>query len=232
MKCDFIKTQTIKDRLFYNKELMVDVKINYPFLVQGFSNNTMRFNTHYRQKAQKNYRYASTSLYQAAVKQYNASKTQGFPFHNFEFVEVFEPTYCRKPMISLFYDIYEFTGGAHGNTIRKGNTWLMESPRGGPSESGTLITLDSLFVKDYDYTPIILRLIESEARRRQITGAAQYFENLDENIEKYFDSKNYYLTDDGIAIFYPLYTIAPYSEGIQVFIIPYKIFGDKLKYKL
>lgn len=224
MKCDFIKTQTIKDRLFHNKVLMVDVKINYPFLIQGYSGNTMRFNTYYRQKAHKNYRYASTSLYQAAIKQYNLSKTQGFPFNGFEFVEVFEPTYCRKPMISLFYDIYEFTGGAHGNTIRKGNTWDMER--------GTIITLDSLFVKDYDYTSTILKYIESEARRRQITGMAHYFENVGENVKKYFDPKNFYLTEEGLAIFYPLYTIAPYSEGIQVFIIPYFVFGDKLKYKL
>lgn len=224
MKCDFIKTQAIKDRLLHNKVLMVDVKINYPFLVQGYSQNTMRFNTHYRQKAQKNYNYASTKLYQAAVKQYNASKVQGFPFNNFEYVEIFESTYCKKPMISLFYDIYEFTGGAHGNTIRKGNTWDMGR--------GILITLDSLFVKDYDYTPIIIRFIESEARRRQITGTAHYFENMDENIKNHFDPKNFYLTDEGIAIFYPLYTIAPYSEGIQVFVIPYKVFGDKLKYKL
>jgi hypothetical protein len=232
MKCDFIKTQTIKDRLFHNKVLLVDVKINYPFLAHGYNGNAMRFNSHYRQKAHRNYRYASTRLYQAALKHYNVSKSQGFPFNNFELVETFESTYCRKPMISLFYDIYEFTGGAHGNTIRKGNTWLMETPRGVSTERGTIITLGSLFVKDYDYTPVIIKYIESEARRRQITGMAHYFDNLDDNIKKYFDPINYYLTGEGLAIFYPLYTIAPYSEGIQVFIIPYFVFGDKLRFKL
>lgn len=224
MKCDFIKTRTIRDRLFHNNKLMVNVNIDYPFLVQGNGRNAMYFNAHYRQKAQRNYRYASTRLYQGAVRHYNVSKSQGFPFNNFEFVETIETTYCKKPVISLFYDIYEYTGGAHGNTIRKGNTWDLEK--------GVIIPLGSLFSKDYDYVPVIIKYIESETRRRQISGMVHYFENLDENIKKYFDPANYYLTDEGLAVFYPLYTIAPYSEGIQVFIIPYFLFGDKLKYKL
>jgi hypothetical protein len=224
VKCDFIKTKTIKDRLYHNKILMVNVKIDYPYLVSNYSRNSMRFNMHYREKAHKNNRYASTKLYQAAVKQYNVSVAQGFPFHSFEFVEAFEPTYCKKTIISLFYDIYEFTGGAHGNTVRSGNTWDMKR--------GTILRLESLFVNDYNYKPVMLKYIASEARRRQITGMAHYFDNLDENLNKYFDSKNYYLTDEGLAIFYPLYTIAPYSEGIQVFIIPYQMFGDNLKYDL
>ncbi len=224
MKCDFIKKQTIKDKLYHNQVLMVDVKIEYPVLSSSFEGDNMRFNMHYRQKAQKNYRYASTKLYQAAVKQYTLSKAQNFPFNNYEFVEVFEPTYCKKPLISLFYDIYEYTGGAHGNTTRKGNTWDMRK--------GTMIPLSALFVKDYNYKPFMLKYITSDARRRQITGMANYFDGLEENLNKYFDEKNFYLTEEGLAIFYPLYTIAPYSDGIQVFIIPYPLFGDKLRYKL
>ncbi|MCX7772019.1 MAG: DUF3298 and DUF4163 domain-containing protein [Clostridia bacterium] len=224
MKCEFIKKQTIKDKLYHNKVLMVDVKIDYPSITQGYEGDPMRFNMHYRQKAQKNYRYASTKLYQAAVKQYTIAKPQGVPFNNFEFVEAFEPTYCRKPFISLYYDLYEFTGGAHGNTIRKGNTWDMRR--------GVMLPLEAFFDKDYDYQAVMLRYIESEARRRQITGMATYFDGLHENLKKYFDAQNYYLTEEGLAIFYPLYTIAPYVDGIQVFIIPYLIFGDKIKYKL
>jgi hypothetical protein len=224
MKCDFIKTQTIKDKLSYNRVLMVDVKIDYPVLASDSFGNTMRFNMHYRQKAHRNYRYASTKLYQAAVKQYLQAKAQNFPFNHYEFIEVFEPTYCKKPLISLYYDIYEYTGGAHGTTTRKGNTWDM--PR------GTMIPLSALFVRNYNYKSFILNYVLAEARRRQVAGVADYFENLEENINKYFDEKNFYLTEEGLAVFYPLYTIAPYAVGIQVFIIPYPFFGDKLRYKL
>lgn len=223
MKCNNIKTQTIKDQLYHNKVLMVDVKINYPYLDMSYSRNSAQFNMHYRQRARKNYRYASTKFYQSAVKQYRMSQAQNFPFHNFEFLEVFESTYCKMPLISLFFDIYEFTGGAHGNTVRSGNTWDIRR--------GRLLPLEYLFVDDYYYVPIMLDYIETEATRRQITGTAHYFDNLKENIKKYFDPKNYYLDENGIAIFYPLYTIAPYVEGIQVFVVPYKLFGNNLRYK-
>lgn len=224
MKCDFIKKQSINDKLYFNKVLMVDVKIDYPSLSTGYDGNYMRFNMHYRQKAKKNYNYAATNLYHAAVKQYTIAKPQGVPFNNFEFVEAFEPTYCKKPLISLFYDIYEYTGGAHGNTTRRGNTWDMRK--------GVIIPLEALFAHGYDYKTVILRYIEGAARRRQITGMANYFEGLNENLKRYFDEKNFYLTEEGLAIFYPLYTISPYSDGIQVFIIPYPIFDDKLNYKI
>ncbi|NLU52519.1 MAG: DUF3298 and DUF4163 domain-containing protein [Clostridiaceae bacterium] len=223
MKCDFIKKQTIKDKLYHNKTLMVDIKIDYPHLSSEYGNN-MRFNMHFRQKAHSNYRYAYTKLYQAAVKHYATSKSQGFPFHAFEFVEVFEPTYCKKPFISLYYDIYEFTGGAHGNTTRKGSTWDMKK--------NTMITLDSLFVKNWDYKLFILRYVEADAKRKMIMGKGNFFDDLEKNLAKYFDEKNFYLTEEGLAIFYPLYTIAPYSDGIHVFIIPYPLFGEHLKYKL
>lgn len=222
MKCNYIRTQTIKDQLYHNKVLMVDLKINYPHLDPGYSGNSSRFNMHYRQRARKNYYYASSKFYQAAVKHYNVSQVQDFPFHNFEFIEVFEATYCNKPLISLFFDVYEFTGGAHGTTVRKGNTWDMRK--------GMLLALEQLFIKDYYYVPIMLACIESEAARRQITGTDHYFDNLNENIRKYFDPKNYYLDENGIAIFYPLYTIAPYASGIQVFVVPYQLFGDNLRY--
>lgn len=223
MQCDFIRKQTLNDKLYYNRVLMVDIRIEYPS-ISGYEGNTGRFNLYYRQKARKNYRYASTKLYQDAVKQYKFAQSQGYPFNAYEFVEVFEATYCKNSLVSLYYDIYEFTGGAHGNTTRKGNTWDMRK--------GEMLSMGDLFAKNYDYKSVILKHVEAEARRRQITGMATYFENMEENIRKYFDEANFYLTEEGLAVFYPLYSISPYADGIQVFIIPYLFFGENIRYDL
>ncbi|NMA64867.1 MAG: DUF3298 and DUF4163 domain-containing protein [Clostridiaceae bacterium] len=223
MKCDFIKTQTIKDKLYYNRTQMVEVQIDYPFILSSHYPNSMTFNTFYRQKARNQYRYASSKLYREAVKHYNSSKEQGFPFHSYVYNGVFEVTYCKKPFISLYSDVYEFTGGAHGMTTRSSDTWDLKNNR--------IMELCSLFKKGFNYKYFMLEFIEAEAKRRKITGKADYFDNLKANIVKHFDEKNYYLTEKGIAIFYPLYTIAPYSTGIQVFVIPYPLFGSNLVYK-
>ena len=40
-------------------------------------------------------------------------------------------------------------------------------------------------------------------------------------LRRSFDPERFYLTPEGIAVFFPLYAIAPYAEGIPVFLIPY-----------
>lgn len=223
MTCDFIKKQTIKDKFYYMRVLMVNVNIEYPSLT-GTDSGTYKFNMYYRNKAQKTYNYARSKLYGQAVKQYQYNKSQNYPFNPYELLQTFEPTYCKKPIISLYYDLYEFTGGAHGNTVRQANTWDIRS--------GSQLSMSDLFEKDYDYKAVILQTIENEARRRQITGRVSYFDELSENLIKFFDEQNYYLTEEGLAVFYPLYTIAPYVAGIQVFIVPYILFGSNLKFQL
>ncbi len=223
MICDFIKKQTINDKLYYGRTPMVQIDLSFPAMT-GHSASMVRFNLCNRQKAFKSYDYARIKLYPQAVKQYQFSKSQGYPFNTYELVQNYDLTYCKKPILSLFFDLYEFTGGAHGNTVRTGNTWDLRR--------GTLITLNELFIRDYDYNKIILKTIEAEARRRQIAGKADYFENLSENLVKFYDEKNFFLTEEGIAIFYPLYTIAPYVTGIQVFIIPYVLFGSNMTIQL
>ena len=36
-----------------------------------------------------------------------------------------------------------------------------------------------------------------------------------------FPPLNFYLTEEGLAFFYPMYAIAPAVEGIPVFTVPY-----------
>lgn len=222
MNCDFIKSQVFKDTLRYRSIPMINIDLTIPVLA-GHDHAASRFNMYYRHQARTSYNYARARLYPQAVRQYHYASSQNYPFHGFELVQTFEPTYCRKPLISLYYDRYEFTGGAHGVTTRTGNTWDMDR--------GVLLRLEDLFKPGYDYRRIIIRTIERETRRRQETGQVKYLDNLNENIAKNYDDGNYYLSDAGIVIFYPLYTIAPYAAGIQTFTIPWVLFGDNLAIK-
>ena len=222
MNCDFIKSQVFKDTLYYRRIPMVNIDLTVPNMT-GHDRVVSRFNMYYRQQAAASFSHARTQLYSQAIRQYHNAMSQGFPFHGFELVQTFEPTYCKKPVISLYYDRYEYTGGAHGSTYRTGNTWDLER--------GDLLRLRDLFKPGYDYRKIIIRTIEGEARHRQATGQVTYLDNLTENISKYYDDGNFYLSGAGIVICYPLYTIAPYVAGIQTFTIPWVLFGDSLAIK-
>lgn len=222
MNCDFIKSQTLKDTFYYRRIPMVAINLSFPQMT-GSDYATLRFNMHYRQRARASFAYARTRLYPQAVRQYQYAVSQDFPFNSYELVQTFEPTYCKRPIISLYYDQYEFTGGAHGNTIRKGDTWDLDR--------GVRMMLSDLFKPNYDYRNVIIKTIENEAQRRQAAGQVLYLDDLSENIIKFYDDENFYLSENGVVIFYPLYTIAPYAAGIQTFTIPWILFGENLKFR-
>ena len=63
----------------------------------------------------------------------------------------------------------------------------------------------------------ILASVVQEIRRSE---EGIYFEDAEMLAVRNFDPKNFYLTKEGVTVFYPLYTIAPYSSGIREFLIP------------
>ena len=44
-------------------------------------------------------------------------------------------------------------------------------------------------------------------------------------LRRRFNPENFYLTGDGLAVFYPMYALAPASAGIPVFTVPYEAEG-------
>ncbi|MGI5878296.1 MAG: DUF3298 and DUF4163 domain-containing protein [Christensenellales bacterium] len=207
-----IIAKTVEQQFLYRDTLMVDAVVHFPQLAGPDSDGIDDINTYYRQRAASLIGYAEETLYPAAVEQYRNAQMNGYPFNHYILLQTFEIT-CRSSLLSLYSDIYEYTGGAHGLTTRTSETWKVDE--------GRRLELGDLFVEGYDYMGVIIPAIEAEAARRQAAGEAEYFDDLPANIRRYFDEENYYLTPAGLVIYYPLYTIAPYVSGIQAFTIPY-----------
>ena len=216
-----IRDEALNNELYYDAQLMVKIAIEYPQIeANAPEEGAMAFNQYYQDEAVKLSEMGEDSLYPDAVAQYKFDMQQGFPFNSYELMQVFTVTYNKLPIISLYRDVYTYTGGAHGLTERTANTWEMDE--------SALLELSDLFVEGYDYNAVILETIKAEAKKRQESGEVEYFDDYMELIDEYYDEKNFYLKDEGIVIFYPLYSIAPYYVGIQEFLIPYRIFGENL----
>lgn len=217
--------KTIQEKLTYNGDVMVEVNVSYPAVDGAAPRRCIRrLNEHYERGAQQQRKYARDTMFGDAVSDYKFSMGKGYPFNSYQLMQVFEVTYNSLPIFSLYYDVYQYTGGAHGMTERAGNTWDLYKCK--------MLAMGDLFTRGYDYTAPIFKYIEAEALRRQASGEVQYFDGLVENLHKYFDEKNYYLSCQGLNVFYPLYSIAPYYVGIQVFTVPYSMFGYNLAYPL
>ncbi|NFS65928.1 DUF3298 and DUF4163 domain-containing protein, partial [Clostridium botulinum] len=120
-------------------------------------------------------------------------------------------------LTSLYMDIYSFTGGAHGNTLR--NAYTIDN------NTKDLLSLNNLFIKEYDYKKII-----NDAISKQIISDSEKYFASSLNFEGVNDDVNFYVDGDNLVIYYQQYEIAPYCVGIPEFKIPLSLFGENYLY--
>ncbi len=156
--------------------------------------------------------YAANKLYPTAIEDYKTRSADGFPFHGHEAILNFQNTYNNNCFLSFYSDNYQFTGGAHGLTIRTSSTFNLKT--------GYPVLLNVFFKGNYQN--YILHEIIKQADEIMAEDPV-LFEDYKKRIIKNFNPNSFYLTDNGIVIYYQQYEIAPYSTGIVEFTIPYQI---------
>jgi hypothetical protein len=222
MQAAVIKHQ-MRARPEYKGIAMADINISYPQVITKGSPSGAMISGFYSEAASAYYAYATGSFYNTAVNEYINDRKNKIPFRTYTTMKIHEVPYNQNDFLSIFNDIYEFTGGAHGNTVRLANTWSLIS--------GRRVQMGDFFINT-TYQSIILGSIMAQINKQLSKGNNIYFDDYQKNVFKYFDERNFYLTPEGLAVFFPLYTIAPYSSGLVTFVVPYSDFVGLLKYQL
>jgi len=123
-----INLYSIESTMKFHNEPMLHYKINYPkFSNDHYQRVLNKINMYYRAKAVDQQKFYEDKMFLDAIKQYKESMANNFPFHMYEAIVNYEVTYNQNCTISLYTDKYEFTGGAHGNTVRTSDTWDIHS---------------------------------------------------------------------------------------------------------
>jgi hypothetical protein len=186
----------------------------YPeFVSRHFPWVLNRINQEYRRGMEDFFRQCFVELYPAAVEWYLEASRDDYLFTPYEAEVSYTVTYNRRCAISLYFDSYRFTGGAHGNTVRTSDTWNLNK--------GTRMRLSDFFPAESDFRAYILEKINARIAEMIAAGNDIFFGDPTELAREYFDGQNFYLTADGIVIYYQLYTVAPYASGIVEFLIPW-----------
>ncbi|OQB14939.1 MAG: Peptidoglycan-N-acetylmuramic acid deacetylase PdaC [Firmicutes bacterium ADurb.Bin193] len=215
-----ISTLKVNRSFKHNNVVMLNIDIEYPSIIleHGSAIQT-RINLHYKNYAKNYYRYAAATLLPNAIEQYKASVENGFPFNAYEAVMKYTVTLNDKCTLSTFFDKYEYTGGAHGNTIRTSDNWNLQT--------GQRIRMAALFGNNTDYRKIIIRKIQAMAEEDMESTPGIYFDDYKKLIAENFSTQNFNLTENTLNVYYQQYEIAPYASGIIVFSIPYGELGIK-----
>ncbi len=209
-----VMMRKIKRTFSYDNKTMLTLSINYPQIILRHNRPVQdNINRHIQAQVNDYYNYVANDLYQQAVAYYKDTQKSGFPFHNYDAVLQYEITYNQRCHFSLYRDRYEFTGGAHGNTVRASDSWNLID--------GRIIPLSSLFSPGQNYQVFLIEQMIKQADSQIQQNPGIYFEDYRSLIAKYFNEESYYLTPSGVAVYYQQYEIAPYATGIVVFTIPY-----------
>ena len=200
----FTAKETVSDLLYYDKKPVLELYIEYPQVSGPFSKfSEEKFNSYYLKKARRENRHARETVYFETVREYKALKKEGFPFMLNSYRSTFEEEFSSEKYVSLTFDLYTFTGGAHGFTERTADTWDMKrGERVGLSEVCRECTPEKNI---------------AEVRRQIKENPEIFFPDAETLAAKNYNPKNFYIKDGDVYVFYPLYSIAPYSSGILSF---------------
>lgn len=182
------------------------VNIMYNPISENLINNEIGMNVN-------EYIRYSKYLYKQAVDSYEYFKANNYPFNTYNAYMEYKITYNENCHLSMYYDKYEFTGGAHGTTTRASNNWYLCN--------GMNLCLNYFFPPNTDYRQLIINELLNQADYNMQQNPGIYFDDYKGLIIKNFNQNDFYLTPKGITFYFQQYDIAPYSTGIVEFVIPY-----------
>ena len=209
-----VKEKQLQQGLTYKNHIVLKYTIQYPRFISGtFYTITNKLNHLYRTKALMYLKKNVMNLYQMAIADFEYSTKNQVPFREFEAFTSYQVPYNQNCTLSLYFDQYEYTGGAHGLTLRNSDTWdLLHSKR---------MELSDFFPKDSNATELIINSILEQIKEQIETGSGMYFDNYEQLVRDTFRLNNFYLTTEGLAIYFQQYDIAPYAAGMPTFVLPY-----------
>lgn len=209
-----VRERVLQQDMYYKNTVIMRYTIKYPqFISETYQTLTNKLNSLYRTKAVMYERSNIMNLYQMAMVEYEYSIANNYPVRQFEAYVDYTVTYNQNCALSLYFDQYEYAGGAHGLTFRYSDSWnLPKSKR---------IELAELFPHKGHYRDYLIQTIDKQIEQELAEQSSMYFDNYIQLVNENLKANNFYLTKEGVVIYFQQYDIAPYASGITTFTIPY-----------
>lgn len=212
-----IYQNALSDTMYYRNFPVLSYLIEYPSFTTACSVSAAeQINEVYAYAAASAENHCRTVLYVQAAGQVKYIPPNGpGPVREYEWTSRYYVTYNQGCFTSLYTDQYCYMGGAHGNTIRTSDTWDFET--------GRRVTLSDIFSSDY-LSPLIrndlFEKIEKQIQERLEKEPGSYFKDYPSLLREHFRPESFYLTPDGLTLYYQQYDVAPYATGFPEFFFP------------
>ena len=178
-----------------------------------------RISRYYQTLFRSYLKYCERDLLPRAETEYRYALSVSAPFTPFRADLNYRITYHDLHFLSLYTQSRE-TVGQQVLKLRRGDTWDLAA--------GYPIPLSAFFEHHSPWKRRILEQVSDEIRKQESAGVMQYHAHRRQELRRSFNPQNYYLTDEGLIVFFPMYSIAPPEAGIPVFALPRNTTGPEL----
>ena len=178
---------------------------------QGEDTVSRRIRRYYQTQCKAFLRYCEHWLLPQAEAEYRAALAASAPLPCFRAELGYRVTYNSGGLWSLYTQSREVTG--HTLLTRRGDTWDLSA--------GYPVPLSAFFPARSPWRRQLLALAAEDIQRQERAGIARYDPEWRKKLRRRFNSRNYYLTEEGLTYFFPMYAIAPAAEAIPAFTLPY-----------
>lgn len=153
------------------------------------------------------------SLFPRACQAYAEVKERSEAFTPWQAELDYQVTFWQPPLVSLCIHITETGPDSHPLCTHIGETW--------DCSSGFPRTLHSFFPKrSRRWQKELVATLQTQAEAQLASGESLLNPDCAQIMERTFEPDRFYLTAEGVSIFYPMYLLGPYAEGVPVFTVP------------
>lgn len=181
--------------------------------LEGKSGRARRFNRYYRRFCRAYLTYCRQILLPEAAASCRAAMEVSAPWSVARAELRYTVSHQSGDVLSVVCDAREICAGTPAFLLRRAEVWDLAM--------GLPMPIEEFFPPHRRCKKALLRFAREEALRRIEAGEAVYRENWRAMLRRALDVRSFYLTDDGLRFFYPMYALGNAAEGVVTFTMPY-----------
>ena len=180
--------------------------------LSGASRRAARFNRYYRHFCRAYLAYCREVLLPDAAASCRAAMAVSAPWSAARAELGWRVSLYSGGLLSVVCEAREVVDGLAPYQIRRAEVWDLSM--------GLPVPLDEFFPPRTRCKKALVRFAREEAQRRAEAGAA-YRENWRAMLRRALNTRDFFLTPEGLCFFYPLCALGGAREGIVTFTMPY-----------
>ena len=193
---------------------VLQATVSLPNPTDAKSPLSRRIRRYYRLQCRSYLRYCEHCLFPIAAEAYREALAISAPLPLFRAELTYRVTFNESGLWRLYTQSREISLPGQTLLRRWGDTWDLAE--------GFPLSISAFFPPRSNWRRQLLTQTAEEICRREAAGTALFREDWRRRLRRSFNNRNFYLTAEGLAFFFPMYALAPAAEGIPTFPMPYR----------